>query len=343
MSLNPNASLPLEKIPPEGKEYRVSRMYLVISIVGLLFFTAMGTYTFYAAWTNMDNSFPNPVADAIVFGGGWIIPALASIWSMVFCIRGRLFVDPGGVRIKGIFRTREVRFNEVNRAAWKISGRAGKLVLYDPSGKVAVEFGSYASNQNELMRYFVLALAGHDQKDWERFAEFYNVNRQPMRAAPHESEQAQADVARPDSGQFSPNQSASPVMTRAEYEMLADRTSKSMRRGYIGVWSFTTVILLVISVVVSPRYGPGLKQQINSLYQHFPGIPHAAIAVVIGLIIAGAGFGGPLVYNFYVYRFGGLRCPRCHRNMTYRRKTEVVLHRGECPFCHEKLFKEDER
>ncbi len=130
-------------------------------------------------------------------------------------------------------------------------------------------------------------------------------------------------------------------MTRSEFKNYSERWKKTIAKCYFGMLMLLMGIALAISLPLSPKNRPALKQQMDLFYQQHPGIPHGAIPLLLGLLFLGVMVSIPLVFYFLANRFWGVHCPGCRRNVIYRGKTEAILKSGECPFCHEQLFKEE--
>jgi hypothetical protein len=133
-------------IPAAGKEYRLPRWYLFMSIGCLVFFACMG----------------------IILDSSFSILALGPIYMICACHRERLFISPDCVRLTECFGTHEMRLADINRLVWK--ARPPAVVLNDSNGKMKISFGPYTSVQRkELIQFFRSAFAESAQEGWDRF------------------------------------------------------------------------------------------------------------------------------------------------------------------------------
>jgi hypothetical protein len=153
-----------------GREFRLPRHYLWTGITCTTFFLTAGVVSAWAAWTNVDGSFPHHKETAVFFGVFWGAFTLLGVWIMWAYHHERLIVSPDEVTMVGSFSTRSVRTADVTRVVWKVFG--GKLTLHSPETRVAIWLQNFPE-MAELRAFFRQAWPADIQEGWEKFEEVY--------------------------------------------------------------------------------------------------------------------------------------------------------------------------
>jgi hypothetical protein len=157
-----------------GQEYRLPRSYFRLGVVGASFFSLAGVTSVWMALANFDGSFARPVAAAVVFGTFWGALTLLGLYLVRAALVERLVVWEDRVRVVGSFRTREVKFNEVERAKWRrIGNPGGSLVLYAGTVRLVVYFANYGDHGPRLRDFFRAAIPVERQERWDVFSETF--------------------------------------------------------------------------------------------------------------------------------------------------------------------------
>src|SRR5262249_55133429 len=82
--------------------------------------------------------------------------------------RKRLIVGSDFVRLRGLFTTRSLRFDDVSAAEW--GRRHGRLTLHGGDQKLVIDFGSFSkADGRECIALLHSALPNTTQTDWMEF------------------------------------------------------------------------------------------------------------------------------------------------------------------------------
>ena len=159
-------------LPTEARCFRLRRYYLLVGIVGAVFFPAMGIGSTVAALWNIDCSFARPKLAALIFGTFWSAFTLFAVWVIVAYFRERLFVGKAAIVQHGIFRSRTLEFGEVLQIKWRIWPVGGSVVVRTHSEKVTIHLDNFTTDEREeLIRFLRETFAVEIQENWSRFEE----------------------------------------------------------------------------------------------------------------------------------------------------------------------------
>lgn len=172
---------------PISKCYRPGREWLVIGIVGAIFFPTFGISSVYAAYWNIDGSFPHPRAHAFVHAVFWSFWTLNAFWIIAVYFRTRLTITPLGFSRQGCLIRTQINIADVSQVIWKGIPQSGKLILHGPHGQMKIDLNNLA--HKDLTEFIQLVHKLFDQRIQTGWSEF---NRYSFAAAPSSKDKRRA-------------------------------------------------------------------------------------------------------------------------------------------------------
>lgn len=167
--------------PP--RVFRLRWYYLVIGIVGAVFFAAMGLFSVCSAYWNIDGSFPHPVRFAIGLGIVWSAFVLVSLWIITAYFRERLELTPVAIILQGVVYKRVIRWDDVSKVAWRRGPRQGVIVIRTSTGRSRIWLDNFTDDERRTIIDFVQHSIPVDlQEGWQQFAEAVTRAAQPQSA-----------------------------------------------------------------------------------------------------------------------------------------------------------------
>ncbi len=160
--------------------YRLGRQYLFIGLTGTIFFVAMGVWSVYAAYWNIDGSFPHPELHALLYGVFWLCFTGLGLWIIVAYFRERLFVSASGVTQHACVFRRTMLFSEATQVLWKGVPAAGRVQLRSVKTRITIHLGNFTRQErSELIETFRGAFPEDIQVGWTRFFERLHPLQEP--------------------------------------------------------------------------------------------------------------------------------------------------------------------
>ncbi|APZ92031.1 hypothetical protein [Fuerstiella marisgermanici] len=165
--------------PPISKCYRPGRHWLVIGIVGGIFFQVMGITSVYVAYWNIDGSFPHPKAHALVYGVFWFLWTLIAFWLIAAYFRTCLFITPLEFTQQGCLIRRRMSVADISQIQWKGIPQAGKIILHGSDCRMKIDLDNLtAKDRTEFIEFIRSHFDHRVQTGWSDF------NRYSSTAAP---------------------------------------------------------------------------------------------------------------------------------------------------------------
>lgn len=151
------------------KTFRLKEETLKTGIFCLLCFLAMGTFS--VVCTTLvppPKARLQPVHMAMVFGVFWGAISCLAIWILLAYWRERLTVNDETVIQRGVFRTRVIRFNEVDKLVWRPA--PPQLQLIAETTKLKIHFVNFSmADQLSLIQHVQQRTPNAVQVNWEMF------------------------------------------------------------------------------------------------------------------------------------------------------------------------------
>jgi hypothetical protein len=174
---------------PLGQEYRLERKGFWIGVWCAAFFALVGVASVWMALTNSDGSFARPIPFAIVSGTFFGLLTLLGLHLLRAYHVERLLLWEDRVKVIGSFRTREVKFAEVERAEWRLHWSVGgSLALHTGAVRVVIHFSNYGYAGARIRDYLHVAIPLERQECWD----MYSMANMPPTPEMHERVQRQA-------------------------------------------------------------------------------------------------------------------------------------------------------
>jgi len=152
--------------------YHPRRSYLIVGIVGAIFFSTMAIVSVVAAYWNIDGSFARPLLAAIIFGIFWSAMLLLSVWVLLAYFREHLVVDRTTITQHGILRCKSLRIADATEIKWRRIPKGGSIIIRTANRKIKIYFDNFATNQrDELISFLYGTFAPDIQQGWSPFAE----------------------------------------------------------------------------------------------------------------------------------------------------------------------------
>lgn len=150
--------------------FRASPYFRNIGWVCTAFFLVVGFVSTFAAFFNIDGSFPRPRLFALVFAIFWSSFVLLGVWLLSFYHRYRLFVDDSTLRQVGVLREQRAAFDRVNELKWRCFPRGGSVRLSGSFGVLKIELGNFGSADRERLTALLRqAIDDANQQGWNEF------------------------------------------------------------------------------------------------------------------------------------------------------------------------------
>ena len=155
---------------PISKCYRAGCHWLVVGIVGATFFPVMGLTSVYAAYWNIDGSFPHPKTHAFVYAVFWSLWSLAALWIVAAYFRTRLIITSLEFTQQGCFVRRRMSVADVSRITWKGIPQAGKLILHGPDCSMKIDLQNLThKDRTEFIQFIHTLFDPGIQSGWSDF------------------------------------------------------------------------------------------------------------------------------------------------------------------------------
>jgi hypothetical protein len=152
--------------------YRLGPQYLILGIVCLTFFLAIGIGSVYVAYWNIDGSFGRPKLAALGFGVFWSFWVLLALWLIVAFFRERLFVTPNAITQQGCIRKRTINSTDVIQIVWKRFPQGGSVIVRSHFTRIKIYLSNFTRDeQNQLIAYLREMYSPAIHENWTRFIE----------------------------------------------------------------------------------------------------------------------------------------------------------------------------
>lgn len=146
--------------------YRMRPYFRNVGIICTVFFTVVGVVSTYAAYFNIDGSFPNPELAALVFAAVWSAFALLGVWLLLLYRKYRLCINESSLRQTGILRDDQADLSLVDRLEWPRSPSSGNVRLSGMFGVVKIPLGSL-EDREEVTKFLREAIDQSKQTGWD--------------------------------------------------------------------------------------------------------------------------------------------------------------------------------
>ncbi len=158
--------------PPQASRcYRIGRHYLISGVVGAAFFPAVGISSVYAAYWNIDGSFPHPKIHALVHGIFWSGWSVLAVWLIAAYFRVRISITDGAITKQGVFLKHHLLLTDISQVTWKGIPQSGKVILHSSESRVKIDLSDLSQiNRTELIRTIRDVCDPALQSGWERFS-----------------------------------------------------------------------------------------------------------------------------------------------------------------------------
>jgi len=166
--------------------YRPGPQYLIVGVVCLTFFLAIGIGSVCVAYWNVDGSFGRPKLAALVFGVFWSFWVLLALWLIVAYFRERLFMTPNAITQQGCILKRTVISSDAIQIVWRRFPRGGSVIIRSHFYRIKIYLSNFTGDeQDQLIAYLREMFSPTIQENWTRFIE---ARLQPVsRQAPRKS------------------------------------------------------------------------------------------------------------------------------------------------------------
>ena len=162
--------------------YRPRRYYLIVGIVGVVFFSAAAIISTYVAYWNIDGSFARPVLAAVIFGSFWSLFTLLSVWVVLAYYRECLTLDEGQITQQGIIRSKLMHIDDVTHIKWRRIPQGGSIVIRTLTDRLKIYFDNFTvEERRELISFLHGIIAPNIQEGWSQFEECHlKIQQQPI-------------------------------------------------------------------------------------------------------------------------------------------------------------------
>jgi len=158
------------------RTYRPRRYFRNLGIVGLVFTLTMWSASVAAVLFDVDGSFWRPGLAIAFFSVCWGGVTLAGVWLVAWYARHRLVVSDSTVLQSGVFGSKQVAFDAIQEAKWRLTPQGGRIVLTGQASSVKIEFGSYTpTERRELFSILRECIGDQRHAGWEEFHDRFIV------------------------------------------------------------------------------------------------------------------------------------------------------------------------
>jgi hypothetical protein len=134
------------------------------------FFLVVGFVSTFAAFFNIDGSFPRPKLMALVFAMSWSLFVLLGVWLLLLYYRYRLFVNDTVLRQVGVMRKQHADLSLVNELKWRRFPSGGSVRLSGSFGILKIGLGNFGSaDRDRLIAFLRQAIGDANQQGWDEF------------------------------------------------------------------------------------------------------------------------------------------------------------------------------
>ena len=151
----------------DGVEFRPAWWWLALSMIAICFAGCLGAFLAFVAWGSAESSFGFQVFLAVIGGGIVAFFTFGSVYLLLTCLLHRLSITDQAIRSAGIFRTREVDLDSVDRLEWR---QDGTLTFHDKSGTTKTPLYLFGPvDRAEIIRFVHEELPESIQKGWPSY------------------------------------------------------------------------------------------------------------------------------------------------------------------------------
>lgn len=171
-------------VPEAPREFRVAKKFRNIGMLCTAFAFVAGLSSTFAAYFNIDGSFPRPKLAALSFAILWSPFAALGIWLWCFYYKSKLIVDANGAEQFGMWRTRRIEWLAVHKLIWRRFPAGGSVCLKANGSILKIALGDFtAGDRDELIALLRRATPEEDQVAWDKFdAQFADSPAKQFRA-----------------------------------------------------------------------------------------------------------------------------------------------------------------
>jgi hypothetical protein len=148
--------------------FRIRKHQRNLAALCLIFFVAIGAASAYGMWTDAPKE--RRIYLVVFVTSFWGAMACLSLWGLLAYLRERLEIQNGLVTHQGVIGKREIDFDAVTDAHWKLGKNGGRLKLRTPTQRLTVHFDNFEPAERlSLYRFFRSTLPERPQRGWDLF------------------------------------------------------------------------------------------------------------------------------------------------------------------------------
>lgn len=126
----------------------------------------------YAAFSNLDGSFPHPVAFGLYISAQGFFFLLVGVFFFLAAGRERIWIFDDAIVQRGIFFTRRIEFADIVSLNWR--RHTFRLVIEGPDTRIAIWLNTYPiAQQQQVIEFFRSAVPKHLHKNYRAFRSRY--------------------------------------------------------------------------------------------------------------------------------------------------------------------------
>ena len=136
----------------------------------------LGVIGTYAAFFNIDGSFPKPILAAACIAAFALTWVLITVWATLFYARHKVTIDQQEMKIVGAFTTTNIRLDLIEEVRWQKIGELSRVVLISNSGRAVIDLDNFSKHDKKQITNFVRSIIPLQKHvGWEKFASANNT------------------------------------------------------------------------------------------------------------------------------------------------------------------------
>ncbi len=162
--------------------YRAKPYFRNVGVACTVGVLAIGLFSVIAAFFNLDGSFPNPDAAALVLALFWLGWFLLGLWLIAFYYKYRLDLGDNSLRQRGVLRDKQIDLRFVEEIRWRRFPQGGSVRLSGDFGVLKIELGTVSNLEREQVIAFLRdTIPENLHVGWEKFQAQFTVTPEKRR------------------------------------------------------------------------------------------------------------------------------------------------------------------
>jgi hypothetical protein len=160
------------KPSPERICLQITRWQMVAMVPCVALIVGGHLIAAYAAYYNLDNSFPHPVGFGLVASGLCLFYLALGAYAFIAADRDRIWLYDNGVVQRGIFRIRQIEWQDVLSVDWR--AQTFRVIIEAPASRICIWLNTYPFvQQQQVVELIRNQIPKHKHQGYRQFRKRY--------------------------------------------------------------------------------------------------------------------------------------------------------------------------